>query len=219
MFLGLFQNSMQEAVSSVASQFTKQDADKFISAIKPAQHGYSVASFFLTSAFVVYFALFKGSSKKLNYCMLFARALTLIVYVPLLCWFEAYVDAAVVFLTITARFLYTGYWSFRYKTHAFIVLNTDKLAFVCGKYWYYEDQPYIVMVGGEQYVQFGYHMVPFVVANDLYVALRGIKDDDVPLVRRVELINGTFIYIFAQEPAVGVVNMRFSSPQLHEDSV
>lgn len=218
MFLGLFQRNMEEAVNAGADVLPLADVDRFLEAIKPVQHGISAASFLLTSVFVIYFALYKGSTMRTNYVMLFLRLLSLIVYVPLLLYCEAYIDAIVVFFTLSARFIYTGYWSFRYRSNAFIVLNTDKLAYVCGKYWYYDDQPYIVMVGGEHYVTFGANMVPFAVANDLYVALRGVKDDDLPLIRRVELINGAFIYIFALEPCVSVVNMKFSEIQLCEES-
>uniref|UniRef100_A0AB38ZDI2 Nonstructural protein n=1 Tax=Cardioderma bat coronavirus TaxID=3119326 RepID=A0AB38ZDI2_9NIDO len=215
MFLGLFQLGMENAVRNTNAP--PETVERVLEALQPAQHTLTVASFLLTSIFVVYFALFKASSFRANCVLLALRIFTLLVYVPVLVYFEAYLDGIVICLTLLARLAYLSFFCFRYKTPAFLLLNTGKLAFICGKYWYYQDSAYLVVPGGEHFVNFGMHMVPFPVANDLYVALRGYKDEDLPLVRRVELINGAFIYIFAREPVVGVVNMSFSEIQLYED--
>lgn len=215
--MGLFQSTIDVAISSGAATLSHEDAARFHRTMEPVKRSYSVVSFLLCSVFVVYFALHKASTLRRNYAMLCLRVLVLLVYTPVLLYFQCYFDAAVVLITLLSRLTYLAYWAYRYRTMSFLVLNSDRLAFVCGKFWYYDDQPYLVLFGGEHYVRFGNQMVPFVVAKDLYVALRGRKDDDVPLVRRVELNNGTFIYIFAQEPVVGVVNMCFSEIQLYED--
>lgn len=208
MMLGLFQTHLER---KLVQALPTQDV------LQPIHHALSVSNFLLTSVYVVYFALYKANSFRSNIIMLCLRCLTLLVYVPILVYFQVFLDATIIFTVIAFRLIYVTYWSMRYKTNAFILLNTDRLAFVCGKPWYYEDKPYIVMPGGEHFITFGPDLVPFAIANDLYVALRGFKDDDVPLVRRVELINGAFIYIFAQESCVGVVNMCFSEIQLCED--
>nr|QWN56281.1 nonstructural protein 3 [Alphacoronavirus sp.] len=215
--MGLFQSTLDIAVARSTEHLNDEQAATFRQHMAPVRRTYNFATFLLSSIFVVYFALYKASTFRRNYVMLGIRVLVLLLYTPVLLYFECYIDAVIVFVTLIARFLYLAYWAYRYRSVAFLLLNTDKLAFVCGKYWYYNDQPYLMMVGGEHYVHFGDQMIPFVVAKDLYVALRGRKDDDVPLIRRVELINGSFIYIFAQEPVVGVVNMCFSEIQLYEE--
>uniref|UniRef100_A0AB38ZDR0 ORF3a protein n=1 Tax=Otomops bat coronavirus TaxID=3119329 RepID=A0AB38ZDR0_9NIDO len=178
-----------------------------------------VVGLLLTSVFVVYFALFKATTFKGN-CLCFAcRLLLLLLYVPLLFFCGAYIDGCIVFCTIFCRLLYTGYFAYRYKSMLFLLLNAPVLAFVEGKGWYYDYNPFVVLSGGEHFVNFGIHMVPFASGKDLYVAIRGRRDEDLYLMRCVELINGSFFYIFASEPVVGVVNLRFTEIQLYEDVV
>nr|WCZ56002.1 MAG: NS3 [Bat coronavirus HKU10] len=181
------------------------------------QHALPLANFLMTSVFVIYFAMYKASSVRNNCIMFGFRLFAMFVYAPLLCYFELYVDAAIIFGSLYTRLMYVTYYACRYRSPAFVVLNTDKLAFVQGYYWYYQDNSYLTLLGGENFVTFGPNFVPIAATNDLYIALRGKKDDDVPLVRRVELINGQFFYIFAQEPVVGVVNMCFSELRLCEE--
>nr|URD31278.1 NS3 protein [Hipposideros bat coronavirus] len=207
---GLFTLQFSSISKSIAS------AVKHVPELK-MEHALPVTSFLFTSIFIVYFAIYKASSVR-NNCVLFCiRLFAMFVYAPLLCYFESYVDASIIFIVLLLRLIYISYWSFRYRTPAFLVLNTDKLAFVQGYYWYYTDDSYITLIGGENFLTFGPNFVPFALSTDIYIALRGRKDDDVPLVRRVELINGQFFYIFSQENVVGVVNMRFNEIKLCDD--
>nr|WCZ55928.1 MAG: NS3 [Hipposideros bat coronavirus] len=209
---GLFQTHLVPAVLKV-----KQLVDRMPIPDVQFQHALPISNFLFTSFFVVYFALYKAKSVKNNCILLCLRLVAMFFYAPLLCYFQLYVDAVLVFVVLYIRLMYVVYWSCRYRTFAFIVLNTDKLAFVQGYYWYYNDTSYITLQGGENFLVLGTKLVPFALAHDIYIALRGKKDEDVPLVRRVELINGQFFYIFAQEPVVGVVNMSFSEIRLCED--
>ncbi|QGX41952.1 ORF3 [alphacoronavirus sp. WA3607] len=219
MFLGLFQYSLERAVnnSAMALKLSDHDLNIITAQLTPVSQASSVLGFLLTSIFVVYFALYTALTFKGNCCCLVARVLTLVFYAPLLFFCGAYIDGTIVCVTLVVRFCYTGYFAYRYKTPLFIILNTSLLAFINGKGWYYDRQPFMVLSGGEHFVNFGIHIVPFVVSKDLYVAIRGLHDEDLCLVRCVELINGSFFYIFARDPVVGVVNMNFTEIQLYED--
>nr|WCC61940.1 ORF3 protein [Bat Coronavirus RaYN20] len=179
---------------------------------------FNAPSFLLTSVFVIYFALYRAKSFRINCLMLVLRVLTLMCYIPTLLYFGSYIDAGVIWVVVVSRLAYTIYWAVKYRSFSFVLLNSDKLAFICGKYWYYEDKPYIVLMGGEHFINFGPHFVTFVLPSDVYVALRGYIENDVPLVRRVELINGAFIYVFAQEACVGVYNICCDVQLCEEDN-
>nr|URD31301.1 NS3 protein [Megaderma bat coronavirus]URD31308.1 NS3 protein [Megaderma bat coronavirus] len=173
-------------------------------------------SYLLTSMFALYFALFKSSNFRINYGLLLLRVLTLLIYIPVLCYFNAAVDASVIFACVFGRLCYVSYWAIRYRSWAFILLNTDRVAFVNGKSWYGDDLPYTILSGGDRHVCFGHHVIPFVNANELYIALRGRKEEDIPLSRSIELLNGVYLYVFAPEPCVGVVNLAFKEIPLYE---
>nr|UZK98247.1 MAG: ORF3 protein [Tadarida brasiliensis bat alphacoronavirus 2] len=221
MFAGLFQYTIDNAESAINNSLKQvvlpqRTVDTIVQQLTPVRHASYISGFLLTSVFVVYFALFKASSLKFNVGLFIARLLTLLVYVPLLLFCGSYVDAAVIGLVVLCRLIYVCYFAWRFKSIAFILYNTSTLAFIMGKCRYYDSQPYMVLTGGEYYITFGDNFVPFVGANDLYVAIRGRLQEDLYLVRRVELINGQFFYIFARDPVVGVVNMKFSDVQLDE---
>lgn len=210
--LGLFQLHLEQHIAEHVANGNVREV------VAPIQYTLSSANFLLTSIYVIYFALYKADSIKINCLMLILRVLTLVCYVPLLLYFGAYLDAIIIWLVLAGRIAYTSYWAVKYKNIAFIFLNTDNLAFICGKYWYYEDKPYIVLPGGEHFVTFGPHFVTFVVAADVYVALRGKIEMDVPLTRCVELLNGAFIYVFTKEACVGIFNICSSEFQLCEET-
>lgn len=219
MFLGLFQYSLQRAVnnSAEALNFTPHQLRVVQQQLTPVEHASTLVGFLLTSVFVIYFALFKATTFKGNCTCFIARIALIVFYCPLLFFCGAYVDCAVIFFSLLIRFAITGYYAYRYKTCLFVILNATTLAFIEGKGWYYHHEPFIVLSGGEHFVNFGIHMIPFVVSKDLYIAIRGARDEDLCLVRCVELISGAFFYIFAREPVVGVVNMNFTEIQLYED--
>nr|UYW66184.1 ORF3 protein [Tadarida brasiliensis bat alphacoronavirus] len=204
MFAGLFQYTIDYAQQSLndtlldvvlPQQAAREIVRKVDYHLTPVRNVSYMSGFLLTSVFVVYFALFKATFFKFNVGLLIARLITLFVYVPMLFALGVYVDAVVVGLVILGRFLYVSYFAWRFKTVAFILYNTSTLAFIMGKCRYYDSQPYMVLTGGEYYISFGDNFVPFVGANDLYVAIRGRLQEDLFLVRRVELINGQFFYI------------------------
>lgn len=167
--------------------------------------------YLFSSVFVYYFATYCGSSFKTNVILLIARLLVLFVYAPLLFYTGAYIDGCIIAILLLCRHVYVAYYCIRFRSFNFLLLNSSTLAWVFGKCWYTQFQPYVCLRGGDSYVKFGPHFVPFVSDENLYIAVRGRTQLDSPLVRRVELINGDFLYIFAKEPVVSVVNIFHSN--------
>ncbi|AIA62235.1 hypothetical protein ORF3 [BtMf-AlphaCoV/HeN2013] len=215
---GLFTYSIERVRTAVKElELPPAKEHDLLEHVVPVAHATSFAGYLLTSLFVLYFALFKASTIRGNYACFIARILLILVYCPLIAYCGAYLDSCIILTALLVRFFWTGYYACRYRTFLFVILNDTTLAFVNGKAWYYSSQPYMVLPGGEHCVQLGPHFIPFVGAKELYVAVRGMNDENLELVRCVELINGSFFYIFAREPVVGVVNMKFTEIQLYED--
>uniref|UniRef100_A0AB38ZDM0 ORF3a protein n=1 Tax=Miniopterus bat coronavirus TaxID=3119327 RepID=A0AB38ZDM0_9NIDO len=219
MWGGLFQLELERAINTTAKQLhLSQDQVKIVTAeFAPVHHATSALGYLFTSFFVVYFALFKASTLRGNVMCFVARVVLIFMYSPLLLYCGSFIDGSFIAGVLSARVLQTCYYAYRYKNPAFIFLNTTTLAFINGKPWYYHQQPWLVLPGGDHYVRLGMHVIPFISNNELYVAVRGATDENLDLVRCVELINGSFFYIFCKEPVVGVVNMKFTEIKLYED--
>nr|UNA01399.1 orf3 [Civet coronavirus HKU8] len=218
MFGGLFTYSIESVRTAVKELNLPPEKEHVIlEHVVPVAHATSFAGYLLTSLFVFYFALFKAATVKGNYACLVARILLILVYCPFIAYCGAYLDSCIIFVALLARFCWTGYYSVRYRTLLFLILNDTTLAFINGKAWYHAHGPYLVLPGGEHHVQFGPHLIPFVYSKNFFVAVRGVNDENLELVRRVELNDGSLFHIFAREPVVGVVNMNFTEIQLYED--
>ncbi|URD31231.1 NS3 protein [Triaenops bat coronavirus] len=222
MFGGLFQTSIDSVINdSIKDMHLSEHTANFLhDKLEPVKKVSVVPFYLLMSLFVVYFALFKPRSPRSRVLVLAAKVLIVFVYVPILLWFGAYVDAVLIAVTILARLLYTGYYAYVYKNWAFVTFNTHVLCFVVGKPWFYEKSHYglefLAISGGDHYVAYGGHTVAFASDNELYVAIRGSVEKDLKLMRKIEMYNGNALFVFAEEPVVGIVNTSCDI-QLYED--
>ncbi|AZF86119.1 ORF3 protein [Alphacoronavirus Bat-CoV/P.kuhlii/Italy/206645-41/2011] len=195
--LGLFELSLkhEELVSKVLPQPPH---------VVPITHFNLGVNYLFSSIFVYYFATFCSKSFKVNVACFICRLLLVFAYAPLLYYVGAYIDGSIVLVVLVCRFWYLGYYALRFNSFNFVLLNSSTLAWVYGKCWYFALDYYVCLRGGDSYVKFGPHFIPFVSDKNLYIAVRGRCQKDICLVRRVELINGDFFYIFSAEPVVGI---------------
>nr|WCC62671.1 ORF3 protein [Bat Coronavirus SkGX17] len=218
MFLGLFQYTIDSVVESTIEQvnLSHQEALALEENIIPLRQASHVTGFLLTSVFVYFFALFKATTLRRNLLLLCARICAILFYAPILIVCGAYLDAIIVILTLTARLIYLGYFSWRYKTAKFLIYNSSTLMFLHGHANYHNGRPYVMLEGGNHYVTLGTDIVPFVSRNNLYLAIRGSVESDIQLLRTVELLDGNYLYIFSSCQVVGVTNSAFEEIQLDE---
>lgn len=174
--------------------------------VTPIKHFNLGVDYLLTGVFVYYFAVFRCSTYRLNFVCGILRLLTLFVYVPLLLYVGAYIDGILIAILLIARLLYLVVFSIKWKSPYYFVLNTSQLAWILGKCWYVDLDMYVCLRGGNSYVKFGPHFIPFVRTDKLFITVRGRKSLIAELVRRVELINGDFLYIFDTTSFVSVIN-------------
>nr|WCC62305.1 ORF3 protein [Bat Coronavirus PaGZ19]WCC62329.1 ORF3 protein [Bat Coronavirus PaGZ19] len=204
--LGFFQLTIDHVKSAEVSKACIPDRPHSV----PVYHFNLGIDYLFSSLFVFYFATYRGSSFKVNVLLLICRILVLFCYAPLLLYAGAYIDGCIIALVLFCRHVYVAYYCVRYRSFYFLLLNCSTLAWIFGKPWYIELTPYTCLRGGDSYVSFGPHFIPFVRDENLYIAIRGRQQLDSSLVRRIELINGDFLYIFAKEPVVSVVNIFYS---------
>nr|WPV63006.1 MAG: ORF3 protein [Wenzhou bat alphacoronavirus 1] len=217
-FLGLFQYTITSAVENVvqAANLSKEAANNLRENVIPLRQASNVTGLLLTSLFVYFFALFKASNFRRNLLLLLARIATLLFYVPILCYCGAYLDAVIVASAMVGRLCYVSYYAWRYRNYLFIVLNSTTLMFMNGYATYFDGKPFVVLEGGDHYIQIGNKFVPFISKETVYVAVRGRQEQDIQLLRTVELLDGKYIYIFSKCQVVGVVNSCFEEIQLDE---
>nr|ALK28794.1 orf4 [229E-related bat coronavirus] len=221
MALGLFTLSLESTVNKSLSR-AKVSADVTRQVIDDVKDGivtFNLLAYTLMSLFAVYFALFKARSRRGRIGLLVLKFLTLSVYVPVLYWSQAYIDASLLTVILLARFLHTAWYAWLYRTWDFIAFNVTTLCYVHGKCWFLENKslkPFVCFYGGDQFLYVGDKLVSYVSTNDLYVAIRGRIEKDLSLSRKVELFNGECIYVFCEHPAVGVVNTDFRL-EVYED--
>nr|ALK28788.1 orf4 [229E-related bat coronavirus] len=214
MALGLFTLNLESTVNSSLSR-AKIGADVTRQVIDDVKRGtvtFNILAYTLMSLFAVYFALFKAKSRCGRVAILVSKLLTLFAYVPILYWSEAYLDASLLTVIILGRLLHTAWYAWLYRTWDFIAFNVTTLCYVHGKCWYVETKsmkPFVCFYGGDQFLYVGDKLVSYVSTNDLYVALRGRIEKDLSLSRKVDLFNGECIYVFCEQPAVGIVNTDF----------
>nr|WCC61765.1 ORF3 protein [Bat Coronavirus MsGX16]WCC61771.1 ORF3 protein [Bat Coronavirus MsGX17] len=218
MFLGLFQYTIDSVVQKTAQSANLSDdaIRHFEEQMVPLRQASHITGFLLTSAFVYFFALFKASSFRCNVYLLLARVLCLLFYVPILCVCGAYLDAFIVGTAIFGRLLFVSFYAWRYCTIKFIVYNTTTLMFLHGHANYTDGKSFVVLEGGDHYIQFGNDFVPFVSRESVYLAIRGRQDFDIQLLRTVELLDGKYLYVFSRCEIVGITNSCFEQIQLDE---
>lgn len=212
MMLGLFQLNFEDATPSIRTVIPSKPV---LPHVVPITHFNLGIDYLFSSVFVYYFATYRSNSFKVNVACFVARLLVLFAYAPLLLYAGAYVDGSIIAIVLFCRFFYVAYFALRYRSFHFVILNRPTLAWLYGKCWYFTFQDYICLRGGDSYVRFGPHFVPFITDKNLFMAVRGKQQKDVCLVRRIELINGDFLYIFAKEPVVGVTVTNLPSDLLN----
>lgn len=217
-FLGLFQYTITHAVEHAVKQanLTNEAADAIRANVAPLRQASDVTGFLLTSWFVYFFALFKTSRFRHNIVLLALRIAALFLYVPILIYCGAYLDAALVTLALVARFFFLAYYAWRYRNIQFILLNSSSLMFLNGFAAHFDGKSFVVFEGGDHYIHFGERFVPFVSRDTVYIAVRGRQEHDIQLLRTVELLDGKFIFIFSRCQVVGVTNSCFEEIQLDE---
>lgn len=214
MALGLFTLQIESAVnqSLSKSKVSAVVSRQVIQDVRAAAVTFNLLAYTLMSLFVVYFAFFKARSNRGRVALIVFKILILFVYVPLLYWSQAYIDATLIAVILLGRFFHTAWYCWLYKTWDFIVFNVTTLCYVQGKCWFLENKalkPFVCFYGGDQFLYIGDRVVSYVSTNDLYVALRGRIDRDLSLSRKVDLYNGECVYFFFEHPAVGIVNTDF----------
>nr|QGX41970.1 ORF3 [Alphacoronavirus sp.] len=174
--------------------------------VVPIKHFNLGVNYLLSGIFVYYFATFKCSSFRSNFLCCILRFITLFVYVPLLLYVGAYIDGAIIAILLFSRICYLLVQCALWRSPYYLILNSANLAWILGKCWYVDLDMYVCLRGGDSYVKFGPHFIPFIRTDNLFISVRGRKTLTAHLVRRVELINGDFLYIFDTLPLVSVVN-------------
>ncbi|APD51476.1 ORF3 protein [NL63-related bat coronavirus] len=222
MFGGLFQLSIEKAINQSATdlKLSEDNAAILRDNLKPASTASAITAYLLTSLFVAYFALFKPLSNRGRVLCFAAKLLVLFLYVPLLFYVGAYLDGAIICVALLSRFFHVGYYAYLYKNFSFLLFNSTVLCFAMGKCWYFDKKKFgkefVAVYGGDHYLVYGGQTIAFASASELYMAIRGSLEKNLQLMRKVELYNGDAIYVFAEEPVVGIVNMSCDI-QLYED--
>nr|WJJ08862.1 hypothetical protein [Bat coronavirus] len=212
--IGLFQLNFER------SKLVALPSHKSLPNAVPILHFNLGVDYLLSSIFIYYFAVFTSNSFKTNVACFICRLLVLFIYAPLLFYVGDYIDGAIVASILICRLVYTAFYSIKYRSVYFLLFNSVTLVWFFGKCWFLPSGEYTCLRGGDSYLKFGPHFVPFISDKDVYLAVRGKLQSDVHLVRRVELINGDFLYIFGSQPVVCVTTIRdFYSSQLSENGV
>nr|WCC62149.1 ORF3 protein [Bat Coronavirus MaJX20] len=177
----------------------------------------SVIGYLLTSIFIYFFAVYKADSYRRQIACLIGKFLLLILYVPLLVYCGAYVDAVIIASILALRIGYVLYFSLKYKTVDFLLFNDSRLCFSFGKASYVNTvfKHFMVFTGGHHYIDFGYNFVPFVDTSNLLVCIRGREELDLEFSRQIELCDGSYLYLFTSQPIVSIFNI-VATTQLDE---
>ncbi|QGX41946.1 ORF3 [Alphacoronavirus sp.] len=218
MFLGLFQYTFDTVVQKAADSAnlsTSATAD-LKQQLEPVEQVSNFTGFMLTSVFIYFFALFKCATRTSNLYFLVLRLCVLFLYVPLLYYCGAYLDASIIGCTLLVRFAIVSYYAWRYRNLSFVIFNATTLCFLNGKASQFSEKPFSVLEGGDHYIKLGNSIVPFVSNTQLYLAVRGRSEFDLQLLRSVELLDGNFLYIFSNFKIVGVTNAAFEEIQLDD---
>nr|WCC63891.1 ORF3 protein [Bat Coronavirus MrYN20] len=180
----------------------------------------TVIGYLLISVFIYYFAIFKPFSYKGQILTLVAKFFVLVVYTPLLFLCGAYVDAGIIVSVLITRFCYVAFYTFKYKSFNFILFNETQLCFSFGKACHVSTlyRRFMVFTGGHQYIDFGYHFLPFIDTDTLSVCVRGKDEYDLNFSRQIELCDGPYLYLFTIEPVVSICNI-IATTQLNENVI
>nr|WCC63884.1 ORF3 protein [Bat Coronavirus McGD16] len=177
----------------------------------------SVIGFLLISVFIYFFAVYRAHTYRTQLVCLLCKFMLLVVYVPLLVYCQAYIDACIIALVLVIRLCYLLYYSLKYKTVDFLLFNDSVLCFSFGKACFVNNKlrHFMVFTGGHHYMDLGYNFVPFVDTSTLDVCIRGSLEYDLLFSRQIELCDGSYLYLFTSQPVVSVCNI-VTTTQLDE---
>nr|UUS54170.1 non-structural protein 3c [Canine coronavirus] len=176
--------------------------------------------FSIAALFVLFLALYRSTNFKTCVGILMFKIVSMTLIGPMLIAYGYYIDGIVTTTVLALRFVYLAYFWYVNSRFEFILYNTTTLMFVHGRaaplMRSSHSSIYVTLYGGINYMFVNDLTLHFVDPMLVSIAIRCLAHADLTIVRAVELLNGDFIYIFSQEPVVGVYNAAFSQAVLNE---
>ncbi|AFG19732.1 3c [Canine coronavirus] len=176
--------------------------------------------FSIAVLFVLFLALYRSTNFKTCVGILMFKIVSMTLIGPMLIAYGYYIDGIVTTTVLALRFVYLAYFWYVNSRFEFILYNTTTLMFVHGRAAPFmrssHSSIYVTLYGGINYMFVNDLTLHFVDPMLVSIAIRGLAHADLTVVRAVELLNGDFIYVFSQEPVVGVYNAAFSQAVLNE---
>ncbi|ACT10888.1 non-structural protein 3c [Feline coronavirus UU4] len=219
---GLFLNTLSFIVTN---QHVVVNNTSHVNSIVQQHHvvSASIKSFHLEFSiavlFVLFLALYRSTNFKVCVGVLMFKIVSMTLIGPMLIAFGYYIDGIVITTVLALRFIYLAYFWCVNSRFEFILYNTTTLMFVLDRAAPFvrssHGSIYVTLHGGIIYMFVNDLTLHFVDSMLVGIAIRGLVHADL-VVRAVELLNGDFIYIFSQEPVVGVYNAAFSQAVINE---
>nr|Q7T6T1.1 RecName: Full=Non-structural protein 3b; Short=ns3b; AltName: Full=Accessory protein 3b; AltName: Full=Protein X2 [Canine coronavirus BGF10]AAQ17222.1 non-structural protein 3b [Canine coronavirus] len=176
--------------------------------------------FSIAVLFVSFLALYRSTNFKTCVGILMFKIVSMTLIGPMLTAYGYYIDGIVTTTVLALRFIYLSYFWYVNNRFEFVLYNTTTLMFVHGRAAPFmrssHSSIYVTLYGGINYMFVNDLTLHFVDPMLVSIAIRGLAHADLTVVRAVELLNGDFIYVFSQEPVVGVYNAAFSQAVLNE---
>nr|UBX89772.1 ORF3c protein [Feline coronavirus] len=176
--------------------------------------------FSIAVLFVSFLALYRSTNFKTCVGVLMFKIVSMTLVGPMLIAYGYYIDGIVTTTVLALRFFYLAYFWYVNSRSEFILYNTTTLMFVHGRaaplMRSSHSSIYVTLYGGINYMFVNDLTLHFVDPMLVGIAIRGLVQADLTVVRAVELLNGDFIYIFSQEAVVGVYNAAFSQAVINE---
>lgn len=226
LFVGLFLHSvafLKQDVSSVHTSIANdtQSHNACVQhSVANSKHYNDIFESSINILFIYFLAMYRCTSFKGNVALNLFKILTACFISPLFIGFGYYIDGLAMCVIILARVCYLSYFCFKFKRLEFLFYNVPTLMFVQGRAAPYlrssQVNHYITLQGGVNYMIVNDLTLHFVNPMLVNLAIRGLVQLDLSVVRSIELLNGDFIYIFSPEPVVGVYNAAFDHEILSE---
>ncbi|AKG92641.1 non-structural protein 3c [Ferret coronavirus] len=226
LFVGLFLQSisfLKQDVTIISTDIVNSSKSVVASEqhfVVNSKHYRAIPEFSIAVLFVLFLAMYRCTSFKQNVAILIFKIVAMCFIAPLLIMFGCYIDGVITIVVLLARFCYLSYFWFRFKRFEFVFYNVSTLMFVHGRAAPYlrssHNTHYVTLYGGLNYMCVDDLALHFVNPMLVKLAIRGLVQLDLNVVRSIELLNGDFIYIFSPEPVVGVYNAAFDREIVNE---
>nr|ADD26776.1 non-structural protein 3c-like protein [Ferret enteric coronavirus 1202] len=185
-----------------------------------SKHYNAIPEFSIAVLFVYFLAMYRCTGFKKNVAFTLFKIVAMCFISPLLISYGYYIDGVVTLAALLARFSYLSYFWFKFKRFEFLLYNVSTLMFVHGRAAPFSRSSnhthYVTLYGGLNYMCVDDLALHFVNPMLVNLAIRGLVQLDLNVVRSIELLNGDFIYIFSPEPVVGVYNAAFDHEIVNE---